>query len=897
MRHLFIIPTTSCQASCKYCFTPNTKSPVMSMKVLEKTLHLFAIASGGQGGLKNEGWKGGRVEGKKLRRLKASKPVLQKNSNALYDYLNFAAISSGSVHLKKPSGGPKGHIGPPCHGAPGRRRQITFHGGEPLVAGIDFYKKAMPMIYEILGNNVNIGMQSNLWALDEEFHSLFSEYSIGISTSIDGPKHINDTQRCPGYFDKTFSGIDFLHRNGISPGCIVTFTKYSAKYYREVFDFFVNNHMHFSVHGAVRPIGSKDDSIYLDADEYARLLLGLLDLYVKNLDKIKISTLDTMIKNISYDESGLCTFSRCIGDYLAVTPGGELYSCNRFIGNKDFSLGNVNRIEGMAEIENSSGWQRLMEWTKTIDEECAGCLHKNICHGGCPYAGFSAGNGKPSRDPFCEAYKKVYSYILDRATDEFFSDENMNAIKANKSRRLKASKPGFQVNSNALYDYLNFAAISSGSVHLKKPSVGPKGLIGPPCHGAPGRRRQEKGTLFREGSLLKIMNDEPHPYDMKRNAKIILASAFFGTGNKLEMLADLFFNSGQSSSREGTLSALKRLYSQVINPAEKLNNLYIHITNRCGLSCSFCYAKAGFNVEREFLPVDKIIRIIEEGSMLGFRKVVITGGEPLVYHDFLSLVRGIEWLKTGGGIPPVVLRTNLTGEFTGNTIDLISGAFDEIVVSLDGSREYHDMRRGQGTYDAVMKNLQCFNDEVRNQKISLAAVFDFKNTPREIIENEKQHIIDIKNHLNIKKIRFLPLLPIGRAKNMDLSRDGAEPMSVSQWTRYGSFPGSNCGIGYVIMINPDGNVYPCHVYANQGYYLGNIYKENLKEIITGKKYLDLRGINVDKIEKCRECTMRYLCGGGCRVWENEDCSDWYERAQSLVAESIDILGGYFPVCW
>ena len=36
--------------------------------------------------------------------------------------------------------------------------------------------------------------------------------------------------------------------------------------------------------------------------------------------------------------------------------------------------------------------------------------------------------------------------------------------------------------------------------------------------------------------------------------------------------------------------------------------------------------------------------------------------------------------------------------------------------------------------------------------------------------------------------------------------------------------------------------------------------------------------------------MRYLCGGGCRVWENEDCSDRYERAQGLVDESIEILG-------
>jgi hypothetical protein len=73
-----------------------------------------------RGELKNEGGKGRRVEGDKVRnskvRLKASKPILHTNSSALYDFQHFAASAAESVHLKKPSGGPKGLIGPPCYG-------------------------------------------------------------------------------------------------------------------------------------------------------------------------------------------------------------------------------------------------------------------------------------------------------------------------------------------------------------------------------------------------------------------------------------------------------------------------------------------------------------------------------------------------------------------------------------------------------------------------------------------------------------------------------------------------------------------------------------------------------------------------------------------------------------
>jgi Asp-tRNA(Asn)/Glu-tRNA(Gln) amidotransferase A subunit family amidase len=71
--------------------------------------------------------KGGRVEGEKVRsskmRLKASKPGVSTNSHELSSNRHFDEFAADSIHLKKPSVGPKGLIGPPCHGAPGRRRQ------------------------------------------------------------------------------------------------------------------------------------------------------------------------------------------------------------------------------------------------------------------------------------------------------------------------------------------------------------------------------------------------------------------------------------------------------------------------------------------------------------------------------------------------------------------------------------------------------------------------------------------------------------------------------------------------------------------------------------------------------------------------------------------------------
>ena len=109
--------------------TNPTPPPLMIEKIIidGKTIKIKNICAGG---LKNEGWKGGSVEGEKgrtlKRSLKDSKPFLNENSNTLHDNQHFDVFSAESVQSKKPSGGPKGLIGPPCHGAPGKTSQVPI---------------------------------------------------------------------------------------------------------------------------------------------------------------------------------------------------------------------------------------------------------------------------------------------------------------------------------------------------------------------------------------------------------------------------------------------------------------------------------------------------------------------------------------------------------------------------------------------------------------------------------------------------------------------------------------------------------------------------------------------------------------------------------------------------
>jgi hypothetical protein len=58
---------------------------------------------------------------------------LYANSNELNCIRFFTTFAASPDYLKKPSGGPKGLIGPPCHGAPGPLQKIFIKGGHDLL--------------------------------------------------------------------------------------------------------------------------------------------------------------------------------------------------------------------------------------------------------------------------------------------------------------------------------------------------------------------------------------------------------------------------------------------------------------------------------------------------------------------------------------------------------------------------------------------------------------------------------------------------------------------------------------------------------------------------------------------------------------------------------------------
>ncbi len=320
---------------------------------------------------------------------------------------------------------------------------FTFHGGEPLLAGAEFYKKALPLLSEGLSHlKPAFALQTNLWKLTPELARILAEYDIPIGSSIDGPRELNDLQRGGGYFDKTMQGYKIARENGLTVRFITTFTSYSVEFKEDIFNFFLDNGLTLKLHPALPSLrGENPGKWALDPEKYGELLIYLLDKYLENMDKIEVMNIDHLCKCVFTGMGSVCTFVDCMGNTFAVGPDGSIYPCYRFVGMPEYVMGNVYDHPGIEDLAKSDAWKLMHEFKEYVDRECKECPYIKYCRGGCPYNAIVPTEGKINGvDPHCTAYKMIFKEINDRANKELF--ESPTGMSPFQPQSMKDARPG-----------------------------------------------------------------------------------------------------------------------------------------------------------------------------------------------------------------------------------------------------------------------------------------------------------------------------------------------------------------------------------------------------------------------------------------------------------------------
>ena len=285
---------------------------------------------------------------------------------------------------------------------------ITFHGGEPLLAGYDWYAFALPRLRERFGLRLRLSMQSNLWAMDEKTAALFGAYHVSMGTSADGPQELCDAQRGDGYFARNHHGQDILRNYGMAVSEICTFTHQTAGQAAEVFSYYSQTGRPYAIHGAVNTLSEAPGKDAVTAEDMEEVFLATLAAYGRQPGKTRVTTLDNMARGCFEEKGCICTFFQCLGVFAAIAPDGGVYSCQRFCGHDGYRLGFVQEGLDGEQVLRSEGYRLLAEKEERAGRVCASCTHFSYCSGGCLY---NICTSHTDKDPYCSAYRRVFDRL------------------------------------------------------------------------------------------------------------------------------------------------------------------------------------------------------------------------------------------------------------------------------------------------------------------------------------------------------------------------------------------------------------------------------------------------------------------------------------------------------
>lgn len=302
--------------------------------------------------------------------------------------------------------------------------KFLWHGGEPMIAGLDFYRQAVEFQKAAMAQlsspvTITNTIQTNGLLLDEEKAEFLISEQFHFGVSIDGPDYIHNQNRYDrsgkGSYGRVIEKTKMLKRMGARIGIVSVVTKKSVPYAEEIFNFFIGEgltNMHFSPYAEINKETGAMDERSVTSEEFGNFIVKIFTAWRRlNNPEVKVRIIDNFLQGLLGGRTELCTFARNCNQHLLVEVNGDMFICGRNANNQKFYVGNVVQTT-VSDVIASDVFQETSSQMQRIPEVCEKCKWLNVCKGGCNYYKLISSDGfEPKTEYFCEGYKIILTEI------------------------------------------------------------------------------------------------------------------------------------------------------------------------------------------------------------------------------------------------------------------------------------------------------------------------------------------------------------------------------------------------------------------------------------------------------------------------------------------------------
>lgn len=319
---------------------------------------------------------------------------------------------------------------------------FNWHGGEPLVMGLDFYRKAVEFEQKYCGNKrVRNTIQTNGTLLTPEWASFLKENGFLVGISVDGAGAVHDRYRRDKAgmptLDRVVRGIELLYRAGVEYNTMTTVNKASEGHGLETYNFMkslgsrymqfmpVVEHIKYPSGSDGKPNKSARPFIVDPSEEDARLapwsvspiaygkfMCEIFDHWVRSdVGSYYVNLFDCTLAGWVGATPGTCAYAETCGGNSIIEHNGDVYCCDHFVYPK-YRLGNIATDSLASMMDSPKQVSFGIGKRNGLPRACLRCQWFKACHGECPKHRFNVNeNGETGLNVLCDGLRLFFSHV------------------------------------------------------------------------------------------------------------------------------------------------------------------------------------------------------------------------------------------------------------------------------------------------------------------------------------------------------------------------------------------------------------------------------------------------------------------------------------------------------
>jgi uncharacterized protein len=295
---------------------------------------------------------------------------------------------------------------------------FSWHGGEPTVLGIDYFRRIVELQrkYRPPGREIINGMQTNGTLIDEAWCRFLAEEHFYVGLSVDGPHELHDRYRVTksqkATHKQVMQAFRLLQRHRVSTDVLCVVHQHNVRHPTAVYRFFRDlgvEYLQFLPLVQRRGEGVSAETVPPEA--YGTFLCTVFNEWVRNdIERVGIQNFEEASRPFLGIPHAVCIFRETCGDIVVLEHNGDVYECDHFV-TSEHRLGNVRETPLLTLLESDRLRAFGARKHNTLPRHCRECAVLYQCHGGCPKDRLAhAPDGEEGVNHLCAGFKRFFTH-------------------------------------------------------------------------------------------------------------------------------------------------------------------------------------------------------------------------------------------------------------------------------------------------------------------------------------------------------------------------------------------------------------------------------------------------------------------------------------------------------